>query len=161
MAYASTLGRRRGKSTGLLGRILVVLAAMIVAGLAAAPAAYMLWPVGTPLAPDAPSLPVQVGGVAFNLPPAAIRFKVQRKSGSHPRIDMTFVWPSLTPPDPSIKPQPGDTPDVTDRLFVTIATGDSTLPPLERFKVIYPRYLDAAPVVGTDGLSTQAFRDGS
>jgi len=80
---------------------------------------------------------------------------------THPRIDMTFVWPSLTPPDPSIKPQPGDTPDVTDRLFVTIAAGDSTLPPLERFKVIYPRYLDAAPLVGTDGLSTQLFRDGT
>ena len=161
MAYAATLGRRRKKSTGLVGRILVVLAAMIVAGLAAAPAAYMLWPVGTPLAPDAPSLPVQVGGVAFNLPPAAIRFKVQRKSGSHPRIDMTFVWPSLTPPDPAVKPQPTDTPDVTDRLFVTIAASDSTLAPMERLKTIYPRYLDAAPIVGSDGLSTQVFRDGT
>ena len=95
----------------MLGRILVVLLGMIVTGLAAAPAAYMLWPVGTPITPDAPSLPVQVGGVSFNVPPGAIRFKVQRKSGSHPRIDMTFVWPSLTPPDPSIKPQPTDTPD--------------------------------------------------
>ena len=161
MAYAATLGRRRKKSTGLVGRILVVLAAMIVAGLAAAPAAYMLWPVGTPLASDAPSLPVQVGGVSFNLPPAAIRFKVQRKSGSHPRIDMTFVWPSLTPPDPAMKPQPTDTPDVTDRLFVTIAASDSTLAPMERLKTIYPRYLDAAPIVGSDGLSTQVFRDGT
>jgi len=161
VAYAATMGRRRRQGRGLIGRILVILAGLIVTGLAAAPAAYMLWPIGAPVAPDAPSLPVSVGGVSFNVPPAAIRFKLQRKSGSHPRIDMTFVWPSLTPPDPSIKPQPSDTPDVTDRLFVTIAASDSTLPPLERFKVIYPRYLDAAPVVGTDGLSTQVFRDGT
>jgi len=161
MAYAATLGRRRRKSGGLIGRILVMFAGLVAAGLAAAPVAYMLWPVGAPLTPDAPSIPVTIGGVAFNVPPAAIRFKMQRKSGTHPRIDMTFVWPSLTPPDPAIKPQPTDTPDVTDRLFVTIAASDSTLAPLERLKTIYPRYLDAAPIVGTDGLSTQVFRDGT
>ena len=33
--------------------------------------------------------------------------------------------------------------------------------PAERLKVIYPRYADAAPIVGTDGLSLQGFRDGS
>ena len=161
MAYAATLGRRRKKSGGLIGRILVMFAGLIAAGLAAAPVAYMLWPVGAPLAPDAPSIPVTIGGVAFNVPPAAIRFKVQRKSGTHPRIDMTIVWPQLTPPDPAIKPQPTDTPDVTDRLFVTIAASDSTLAPMERLKTIYPRYLDAAPIVSTDGLSTQVFRDGT
>ena len=37
---------------------------------------------------------------------------------------------------------------------------DTTLSPLERLKTIYPRYLDAAPVV-VDGLSTQVFRDGT
>jgi hypothetical protein len=161
MAYAATLGRRRGKSGGLIGRILMVFAGLVIAGLAGAPVAYMLWPVGAPLTPDAPSIPVTIGGVAFNVPPAAIRFRVQRKSGTHPRIDMTFAWPSLTPPDPAIKPQPTDTPDVTDRLFVTIAASDSTLAPMERLKTIYPRYLDAAPVVSTDGLSTQVFRDGT
>src|SRR5258708_4266856 len=161
VAYAATMVRRRRQGHGWIGRILVTMAGLLVTGLAAAPAAYMLWPIGAPVAPDAPSLPVSVGGVSFNVPPAAIRFKLQRKSGSHPRIDMTFVWPQLTPPDPSIKPQPSDTPDVPDRLFVTIAASDSTLPPLERFKVIYPRYLDAAPVVGPDGLSTQVFRDGT
>ncbi len=161
MAYAATLGPRRKRSAGLLVRILVLLAGIIAAGLAAAPVAYMLWPVGTVLAPDAPSIPVTIGGVSFNVPPAAIRFKVQRKSGTHPRIDMTFVWPSLTPPDPAIKPQPTDTPDVTDRLFVTIAASDSTLAPMERLKTIYPRYLDAAPIVSIDGLSTQVFRDGT
>jgi hypothetical protein len=161
MAYAATLGRRRRKSGSLIGRILVMFAGLVAAGVAAAPVAYMLWPVGTTLAPDAPSIPVTIGGVAFNVPPAAIRFKMQRKSGTQPRIDMTFVWPSMTPPDPAIKPQPTDTPDVTDRLFVTIAASDTTLAPMERLKTIYPRYLDAAPIVSTDGLSTQVFRDGT
>ena len=148
MAYAATAGRRRRKGSGLIGRILVVLLGMIVAGLAAAPVAYMLWPAPVPISPDAPSLPVSVGGVSFNVPPGAIRFKMQRKPGAHPRIDMTFVWPSLTPPDPAIKPLPTDTPDVNDRLFVTIAATDATLSPMERLRTIYPRYLDAAPVVG-------------
>ena len=160
MAYAATAGRRRRKGSGLIGRILVVLLGMIVAGLAAAPVAYMLWPAPVPISPDAPSLPVSVGGVSFNVPPGAIRFKMQRKPGGHPRIDMTFVWPSLTPPDPAIKPLPTDTPDVNDRLFVTIAATDATLSPMERLRTIYPRYLDAAPVV-VDGLSTQVFRDGT
>jgi hypothetical protein len=95
------------------------------------------------------------------VPPAAIRFRVQRRPGAQPRVDLAFLWPSLSPPDASVKPQPTDTPDVTDRLFVTLAASDTTLPPLERLKTIYPRYLDAAPIVGTDGLSQQKFRDGT
>jgi hypothetical protein len=121
----------------------------------------MLWPAPVAIAPDAPSLPITIGGVAFNVPPAAIRFKVQRRPGAQARIDLTFTWPSLTPPDLSIKPPPTDTPDVSDRLFVTIAVTDSTLSPLERLKTIYPRYADAAPIVGADGLSLQGFREGS
>jgi hypothetical protein len=163
MAYAGTMGhrRRRRKGSGLLGRLLVVTLAMIVAGLAGAPIAYMLWPAAAPISPDAPSVPISVGNVAFNIPPAAIRFKVQRHAGSQMRVDLTFVWPSLSPPDLSIKPLPTDAPDVTDRLFVTIAASDATLSPLERLKAIYPRYADAAPIVGADGLSLQGFRDGS
>jgi hypothetical protein len=155
------MGRRRRQGSGLLGRLVVVGLGLVATGLAGAPIAYMLWPAGTPIAPDAPSLPISIGGVAFNVPPAAIRFKVQRRPGSQVRVDLSFLWPSLTPPDASIKPQPTDRPDVTDRLFMTIAAADSTLPPLERLKVIYPRYAEAAPVVGSDGLSMQGFRDGS
>ena len=44
---------------------------------------------------------------------------------------------------------------------MTIAASDTTLAPLERLKTIYPRYADAAPIVGADGLSVQGFRDGS
>jgi hypothetical protein len=161
MAYAGTVGHRRRRGSGLPGRILGIGFGLAVAGLAGAPIAYMLWPAPAAIAPDAPSLPITIGNVAFNVPPAAIRFKVQRRPGAQARIDLTFTWPSLTPPDLSIKPLPTDAPGVTDRLFVTIAASDSTLAPLERLKSIYPRYVDAAPVVGADGLSLQAFREGT
>ncbi len=161
MAYAGTMGHRRRRSSGRLGRLLVIALGLTATGLAGAPIAYMLWPAPAAIAPDAPSLPITVGGVAFNVPPAAIRFKVQRRPGAQARIDLSFVWPSLTPPDASIKPLPTDAPDISDRLFVTIAASDGTLSPGERLKAIYPRYADAAPIVGTDGLSLQGFREGS
>lgn len=62
--------------------------------------AYVLWPTWdkpeTSL--DSPSLPIVVAGVLFNVPPAAIRAPVQRQPGAHERIDLVFLWPSLTPP---------------------------------------------------------------
>lgn len=162
MAYAGTMGhRRRRAGMGLPGRLVWTAISLASAALVCAPMAYMLWPAPRAISPDAPSLPITVGGMAFNVPPAAIRFKVQRRPGSQVRIDLSFVWPSLGPPDLSIKPLPTDKPDVSDRLFVTIAANDSTLSPAERLKVIYPRYADAAPVVGADGLSLQGFREGS
>jgi hypothetical protein len=161
MAYAGTMGHRRRQGSGLPGRLVWIALCLVGAGLTGAPIAYMLWPAPRAISPDAPTLPITIGGATFNVPPAAIRFKVQRRPGAQPRVDLTFVWPSLTPPDLRIKPKPNETPDVTDRLFVTIAASDSTLSPAERLKVIYPRYADAAPIVGTDGLAMQAFRDGS
>src|SRR5882757_2805377 len=161
MAYAGTMGRRRGHGSGLPGRLIWIALSLAGAGLAGAPVAYMLWPAPRAIAPDAPSLPITIGGVAFNVPPASIRFKVQRRPGAQARIDLSFVWPSLTPPDASSKSLPADAPALAERLFVTIAASDSTLAPAERLKVIYPRYADAAPIIGTDGLSLQGFRDGS
>jgi hypothetical protein len=153
--------QRRHGGGGKLARLLIVALGITATGIAGAPVAYVLWPASAAIAPDAPSLPITVGGMAFNVPPAAIRFKVQRRPGAQPRIDLTFVWPSLDPPDLSAKPLPTDTPDIGDRLFVTIAGSDTALSPAERLKAIYPRYADAAPVVGSDGLSVQGFRDGS
>ena len=161
LGYGVRQRRSRGVLGGVFGRILLILLGFAVAGAAGAPIAYVLWPAPTPIAADAPSLPVTISGVVFNVPPAAIRFAVQRHPGAQARIDLTFVWPSLSPPDASAKPSPRDVPDVTDRLFVTIASGDGTLPPMERLKAIYPRYADADPVIGRDGLSVQRFRDGS
>src|SRR5262249_59277022 len=69
--------------------------------------AYVLWPRWPePLvAADAPPLPITVAGVAFNVPPAAMRVPVQRHAGAHERVDLVFLWPSLAPPDP-IAPAP-------------------------------------------------------
>src|SRR5262249_3859624 len=59
--------------------------------------AYLLWPrwPEAPVALDAPALPITVAGVAFNVPPAAMRVPVQRRPGAHERIDLAFLWPSL------------------------------------------------------------------
>src|SRR5258708_2927169 len=65
---------------------------------------YVLWPRWPPPRLDAPALPITVAGVAFNLPPAAIRVPVQRRPGTQERGDLSFLWPSLEPPDPNAKP---------------------------------------------------------
>jgi hypothetical protein len=46
---------------------------------------------------------VTVAGILFNLPPAAIRAAVQRHPGTHERIDLVFLWPSLSPPPTDAK----------------------------------------------------------
>jgi hypothetical protein len=158
--YAGTMrgGRRR---RGVFGRLLAALLAAFVMALAGAPIAYMLWPAPAPVAANAPSLPITIGGVVFNVPPAAIRVPMQRRPGAQPRIDLVFLWPSLVPPDAAMKPAPTELPTVNDRLFMTVAAADSTLPPVERLKIIYPRYTAAAAFIARDGLSVQGFRDGS
>jgi hypothetical protein len=125
---------------------------------------FVLWPrwPEPPIAPDAPSLPITVGGTVFNLPPAAIRVPMQRQPGTHARVDLTFLWPSLEPPDPAnasgaSKPLP----NLSQRLFVTIVAAGGTLAPLDRLKTIYPRYAMRDPVAGPDGLAVLPFRDGS
>ena len=98
-AHAGTIGpatqARRGLLGGALGRVLVVLLGMAVTGLAGAPIAYMLWPLPAPVAPDAPSLPITIGGVVFNVPPAAIRFAgaaPSRRAGAHrPRLPVALA----------------------------------------------------------------------
>ena len=67
---------------------------------------YVLWPrwPGAPVALDAPALPITIAGVAFNVPPAAIRMPVQRRPGAQERIDLAFMWPSLKPADTAPKP---------------------------------------------------------
>src|SRR5215470_9958264 len=104
---------------------------------------YILWPrwPEPPVAPDTPPLPIIVAGVTFNVPPAAIRTAVQRRAGTQERIDLVYLWPALTPPETTVKTSPVGAP--ADRIFVTIAGGDGTLPPAERLKVIYPRYTES------------------
>ena len=158
--YALAAGQHR-HSRGIVRRTLVWLSILAMVALAGAPIAYMLWPQAKPVAPDAPSLPIAIAGVAFNVPPAAIRFKMQRRAGPQSRIDLAFLWPSLEPPLPATAVTPADAPKVTERIFVTIAGSDGTLPPGDRLKSIYPRYLATGAAVDMGGLQVRAFRSGT
>lgn len=162
--YALPSGRRRRRhrphaQPGLGRRIMVSLAVVAVIALAGAPIAYMLWPAPRAVPPDAPSLPITIAGVTFNVPPAAIRFKMQRRAGPQARVDLAFLWPSLEPPPPPNAVTPADAPKVTERLFVTIAGNDGSLAPPDRLKTIYPRYLAPGPAMNLDGLQVRAFRN--
>lgn len=152
--------RRRGGAGLLAWPVLVFLGTTAVA---VAYIAYVLWPrwPGVPVSLDAPSIPITIAGETFNIEPAAIRQSVQRRPGTQQRVDLAYLWPSLTPPDPAHKPTVGAPVNPNDRLFITITHDDGSLPPLERLKTIYPRYLMDDPRNGPEGLTVRGFRDGS
>ncbi len=168
MAYLtqqpSNMARRPGKRrAGPSPLVAPVLLFAVVCVAAAIYVAYVLWPrwPDAPVALDAPSLPIVVAGVAFNIEPAAIRMSVQRHPGTQARVDLAYLWPSLMPPDPAIKVIDGAPVNPNERLFAIIQSGDGTLPLLERVQTIYPRYLMPEPVAGPDGLTLRPFRDGT
>lgn len=132
-----------------------------VVAIAACYVGYVLWPrwPDAPVAGDAPSLPIVIAGTAFNIEPAAIRMSVQRRPGTHERVDLAYLWPSLLPPDPALKTVGGAPVDPNQRLFVTIETADGTLPIIERVETIYARYLVPVPTAGPEGLTLRGFRD--
>jgi hypothetical protein len=159
-------GARPAAGSLLLPPILILIALMLAA---VAYIVYVLWPrwPGVPVALDAPELPITIGGVAFNVPPAAIRVPVQRLPGAHDRIDLAFMWPSLKPADtaprpavPEALPPPG-TALTLDRIFITIAGAGDAMAPAERLRAIYPRYASTEPVSGPTGLAVLAFREGT
>jgi hypothetical protein len=151
---------RRGASLGL---VFAFTALLILIVLAAAFVALVLWPrwPGVAVAPGAPALPVTVGGVLFNVPPAAIRVPILRRPGAQERLDLAFLWPSLDPPDPAARPAPAESVPPIDRLFVTIEPQSSALAPNDRVRSIYPRYLADTQFDGPDGLKVISFRDGT
>ncbi len=151
--------RPRGIAAGLLFALATLAGLVVLAG------AFVFitgprWPAAA-IAPDAPSVPITVGGVLFNVPPAAIRVTMQRAPGTHERLDLAFLWPSLSPPGPAAKPVVSDEPPPIDRMFVTIMPQASALSPPERMKTIYPRYLADTQYDGPDGLKVISFRDGT
>jgi hypothetical protein len=154
--HRRTTGRRA--AGGLMALPLLMLFALAVTALGYV--GYALWPrwPDAPVAADAPALPVVVAGVLFNVPPQAMRVEVQRRPGVQERVDLVYLWPSLTPPDPASAVAPSLA--ERDRVFVTIATAAS-LPPIERLKTIYPRYTATEPTPGPPGLALFAFRDGT
>jgi hypothetical protein len=155
-----TTRKRRSASAGLLFALVTLI--VLIAG-AAALVAVMLWPrwPGNTVAPDAPALPVTIGGVLFNVSPAAIRVPMQRYSGPQERLDLAFLWPSLQPPDPNAKLAPTETAPPIDRLFITIEPQSIALPPSERVRTIYPRYLADTQFDGPDGLKVIPFKEGT
>jgi hypothetical protein len=164
----------RRTSLRIAARLLALPMTLLVAGaVAVGCVAYLLWPTwpSTPIPLDAPAIPVTVSGVLFELPPATIRAPVQRHAGPADRVDLAFLWPSLTPPQPDAKgedrPLPGSetdastTGDGSERLFVTIAALGAVLPPAERLRTVYPRYVEAEADAGPDGLAILPFRAGT
>ena len=160
LAVPQNIARKRG------GFVLLPLALLLALALFAVTfVAYALWPTwpATPASLEAPTLPITIEGVLFEVPPAAIRAAVQRHPGPHERIDLAFLWPSLTPPPPDEalqKPSPGaaEPTEASGRLFVTIAPLGGVLPPNERLRSIYPRYVEATANTGADGLVVLPFR---
>jgi len=144
--------------------VLIAVAALIAAS-AIALVAYLLWPTWGITPASAPShLPVSVGATLFNVPPAAIRRKIQRHSGPQERVDLNFLFPSLEPPD-APKHVSADTVEEKvqpiDRIFLSISAHHDALAPEMRVRTIYPRYLDQASMPVDDGLTMRTFRDGS
>ena len=158
---AARLPPRRGRVGGWLVAAFVGLACIGIGGLGAV--GYILWPRWPAAAdPAVPTLPITIANVAFNVPPAAIRFPLQRRAGMQPRLDLAFVWPALTPPDPASHPPPPSADSrPPDQLFLSIATPQGALPLRERLRTIYPRYAESAAFAGPEGLLGLAFRDDS
>jgi hypothetical protein len=150
----------------------LVIAAAIIAAVATI-VSYMLWPTWpkSERSLDAPTIPVTVAGVLFNVPPASVRAKVQRQPGAHERMDLVFLWPSLAPPSPDaladIKVPVAEDGEAaprrhaSDRLFVTIVGLGAVLPPFIRLRTIYPRYIESQASAGPDGLAIVPFRAGT
>ena len=159
-ARPTTRRRRHARHNPIMAPLLAFGAVALLAALYVAYILWPRWPQG-PVALNAPSLPIVVSGVTFNVEPAAVRVAVQRRAGVQQRVDLSYLWPSLAPPDPSVKPTVGAPLDANERLFVTISSGDATLPLLDRVQTIYPRYLVPQPVAGFPGLTYRGFRDDS
>ena len=145
------------------GHLLPIVAGSAIAVSAVALVAYLLWPTWEAASANGPGrLPVSVGGTLFNVPTAAIRRKIQRHSGPQERVDLSFVFPSLEPPERQ-KPVSADgvdeQPQPIDRIFVSIAAHRDTLAPDTRVRTIYPRYLEQAAMQVEDGLTMRTFKD--
>ena len=127
--------------------------------------AYLLWPTwrAVPAEPSAP-LPISIGGTLFNIPPLAIREKVQRHSGPQERVDLSFDYPSLAPPGAPRHVNAetvADAQDAIRRIFLSIAEHHGAMSPQTRLQTIYPRYLEPTQSQIAEGLTLQAFRDGT
>ena len=167
MSYA--MGGRSPRRGRRMARGLLMLPLLIFLGVSAIAASYVgyvLWPrwPGPMVAPNAPSLPIVVGGTTFNVPPAAIRRSVQRKPGVQERVDLVFLWPSLAPPASAEEAGPHgasaavEAAHPLERIFMIIVASEGGPSPLERMQTIYRRYLAPETLSAPNGLIMLGFR---
>jgi hypothetical protein len=150
------------------GHLIPIIVSGLIAAGAIALVAYLLWPTWGPEAASDPGrLPVSIGASIFNVPPGAVRMKIQRHSGPQERVDLSFSFPSLEAPDAPEAPRhisadiAEDAIQPIDRIFLSIAAHHDSLAPETRVRTIYPRYLEQAAPPAQDGLTARAFREGS
>ena len=147
------------------GHLLPIVLACAVAAGAIVLVAFLLWPTWEPeVSSDPARLPMSIGGTLFNVPTAAIRMKIQRRSGAQERVDLNFAFPSLRAPEAPKHVSADSVEDAVqpiDRIFLSISAHHDSLAPDARVRTIYPRYLEEAATTRQDGLTARAFRDGS
>lgn len=154
---------RRGARAHGIGVIAGIVAAACLGVAALGYVGFLLWPrwPEAMAAPDAPTMPISVNGVVFNVPPASVRVAMQRRPGAQVRLDLSFMWPDLSPPAAHVKPVLSDEPKPADQIFVSIVAAEGTLTLDERLRTIYPRYVETNSFKGPEGLIGIAFRDGT
>jgi hypothetical protein len=163
IASARIIARSTGKDWR--AHLLPVVVGGFIAAAALTSVAYLLWPTWDAEAGSGPArLPISIGSTLFNVPSASIRMKIQRHTGPQERIDLSFSYPSLQPPEAPKRVSAATVEDTVrpiDRIFLSIAAHHGSLAPEERVATILPRYLEPTQSVGEDGLTTRAFREGS
>jgi hypothetical protein len=156
----------RGSRSRRRSHIVPIMLGSALAAGAIALVAYLLWPTWAADTSRNPArLPVSIGATLFNVPPAAIRMKIQRHTGPQERIDLSFTFPALEAPE-AAKHVSADTVEETtiqpiDRIFLSVSAHHDTLAPDTRVRTIYPRYLEQASLAAQDGLTMRAFRAGT
>lgn len=161
--YSSTSPRKSAARKPKHSHLVPLLVTGVVGALAIVVVAYLLWPTwGLEKVDDPSRLPVSIGNTLFNVPTKAVRVKLQKRTGPQERVDLSFVYPSLNPPEAprhvTAETVEENAPSI-DRIFLSIAAHHDALSPDERVRTIYPRYLDPNSARVTDGLSASAFRD--
>ncbi len=164
MAFlATTQNFARNSGKHLNGHLVAVVLVCTIAAGAIGLVAYLLWPTWEIDSASGPvRLPVSIGSTLFNVPTASIRMKIQHRSGPQERIDLSFAYPSLDPPEPLRHASAADADEAMrpiDRIFLSIAAHHDSLAPDIRVRTIFPRYLEQASVIEDDGLTMRAFRD--
>jgi hypothetical protein len=146
--------------------MLPIMATGALAAGAIAVVAYLLWPTWGAEASNGPDrLPLSIGATLFNVPPKAIRMKIQRHSGPQERVDLSFAYPSLeaakAPKHVSADIVEEEAMQPIDRIFLSIAAHRDSIAPEALVNTIYPRYLEQTSSAAQDGLTMRAFRDGT